>query len=73
VVGAPGKTSGAGAAYVFTSSGLASSWPQQANLTAADAATNDFGWSVALSTSTAVAGAYGKDSNTGAAYVFAGV
>ena len=72
VVGAPLSTGGAGAAYVYTGSG--STWPQQAELTAADAATGDhFGASVAISGSTAVAGANGKNTATGAAYVFAGV
>jgi hypothetical protein len=72
VIGAPLNNGGAGAAYVYAGSG--SSWLQQAELTAADAAPGDhFGNSVALSTSTLVAGAPGKNSNTGAAYVFAGV
>jgi len=72
VVGAPLNNGGAGAAYLFT--GSASSWPQQAELTAADAATGDhFGNSVTLSGSTAVVGAPGKNSTTGAAYVFGGV
>jgi hypothetical protein len=44
---------------------------QQGTLTAADGAAHDnFGYSVALSGSTAVVGAYGKNSSTGAAYVF---
>jgi hypothetical protein len=69
VVGAFGKNANAGAAYVFVRSGTA--WTQQAKLTAADAAPGDFfGWSVALSGSTAVVGAFAKNSNTGAAYVF---
>jgi hypothetical protein len=73
VIGAP-ISAGTGAAYVFPSPGLASSWPQQAELTAADAATGDhFGNSVALSTSTLLVGAPWKNSVTGAAYVFAGV
>jgi hypothetical protein len=70
VVGAPGNNSFTGAAYVFTGSG--STWSQQTELTAADGAANDsFGVSVALSGSTAVVGAYGNNSATGAAYVFA--
>ena len=49
----------------------ASSAFQQAKLTAADAAASDkFGLSVAISGSTAVVGADGKNSGTGAAYVF---
>lgn len=58
-----------GAAYVFTSNG--SVWSQQAKLTAADGAANDFfGLSVALSGSTALIGAYGSANQAGAAYVF---
>ena len=69
VVGAYGNNSQTGAAYVFTRSGTA--WSQQAELTAADAAANALlGVSVAVSSSAAVAGAYGKNSSTGAAYVF---
>jgi FG-GAP repeat len=69
VVGAPGKNSFTGAAYVFVASG--STWPQQAKLTASDGAMNDeFGFAVAVSGSTAVVGAPYKSSSTGAAYVF---
>src|SRR5215472_6459861 len=69
VVGAPYKNSSTGAAYVYVQSGTA--WSQQAKLTAAGGASGDFfGTSVALSGSTAVVGAYGKNSNAGAAYVF---
>jgi len=58
-----------GAAYVFIRNGT--NWSQQAKLTASDAATNDFfGYSVSISADTAVVGTYGKNSNTGAAYVF---
>jgi len=72
VVSAVGKNSGTGAAYVFTRSG--STWSQQAKLTAGDAAVFDqFGFSVALSGSTAVAGAPNKNSATGAAYVYVNV
>ncbi len=70
VVGTPGKNSNTGAVYVFVPSGTA--WSQQAELTAADAASGDiFGFSVAISGSTAVAGARNKNSFTGAAYAFA--
>jgi hypothetical protein len=69
VVGAFGKNSNTGAAYVFVRSGT--TWFPQAELTASDGVSGDiFGVSVALSGSTAVVGAYGKNSNTGAAYVF---
>src|SRR5439155_367696 len=69
VVGAPTKHSASGAAYVFVPSGT--TWSQQAKLTAYNGAPGDeFGYSVAISGSTAVVGATGKNSATGAAYVF---
>jgi hypothetical protein len=69
VAGAYGVNSGAGAAYVLTGSG--SSWSEQGELTAADGAADDlFGESVALSGTTPVVGALGRESYTGAAYVF---
>ena len=68
VVGAPFKNSNKGTVYVFTHSG--STWSKQAELTASDAFPGaDFGFSVAISGSTLVVGAYGKNSGTGAAYV----
>jgi hypothetical protein len=71
VVGAPDKSSGAGAAYVFVHG--TTGWSQQAELTASDGAADDsFGYSVAISGSTAVIGADGNNSGTGAAYVFVG-
>ncbi len=61
-----------GSAYVFVRSGA--SWSQQAKLTAGDAAADDwFGFSVAISGDTAVAGANGDDdagAYSGSAYVF---
>jgi hypothetical protein len=72
VVGAINANSGTGAAYVFTGSG--STWSQQAELAASNGAPNDqFGTSAAISGSTAVAGAPGKKSGIGAAYVFVNV
>jgi FG-GAP repeat len=77
LVGAPGKAIGSnnaqGAAYVFTFNG--STWVQQQELTASDGAAGDnFGYSVALSGTTALVGAYrktiGSNSFQGAAYVF---
>ena len=71
LVGAQGKSSYTGAAYIFTKSG--STWTQQAMITASDAALSDsFGCSVSLSSdgSTALVGAQAKSSNTGAAYIF---
>jgi len=71
LVGAYVKNSGQGAAYVFSRSGAV--WTQQQELTASDAAANDyFGRSVTLSSdgNTALVGASGKNSRQGAAYVF---
>ena len=62
-----------GSAYVFTDDG-AGAWSYQDKLTAPDAAASDlFGYSVALSSSTALIGAYGDDdggTSSGSAYVF---
>ena len=78
LVGASGKTvsgqSGAGAAYVYTRSGT--TWSQQAELSASDAAVDDgLGSVVALSGDTALVGAgdksVGGQSDAGAAYVYA--
>jgi len=69
VAGAPGRASFRGAAYVFVRSG--STWYRQAKLLAADGVSNDsFGFSVAVNHSTALIGARGPNSETGAAYVF---
>jgi hypothetical protein len=69
IVGAYGRNRFTGAAYVFTRSG--STWSQTATLTASGGAMGDyFGTSVALSGSTAIAGAPGRNVYTGAAYVF---
>ncbi len=80
VVGAPrhptsgsGIHAGPGAAYVFVQNGT--TWSQQAELAASDGAADDwFGASVAISGSTAVAGApyhtVGSNVDQGAAYVF---
>ena len=62
-----------GSAYVFTRSG--STWTQQAKLTASDGVAGDeFGYSVAISGDTVIAGAYRDDvngfSSAGSAYVF---
>ena len=64
--------SNAGAAYVFTRSGT--SWSQQAKLVSSDIAASDkFGYSVAIDGDTMVAGATGEDTGAnaaGSAYVF---
>jgi nucleoside-specific outer membrane channel protein Tsx len=70
-VGAHGERLKAGAVYVFTESG--GTWTQRAKLTPSDGATDDdFGDSVALSGTTALISAPGKNSGIGAAYVFTG-
>ena len=71
LIGAPGRASATGAAYMFVRSG--SVWSQQAELTAGDGVASDnFGHAVALSDdgSTALIGAYFKDRGAGAAYAF---
>ena len=67
VVGAPVAGGEAGAAYVFVRSGTA--WSQQAKLTSSDAAPSAwFGYSVAISGSTALLGAFSANDDDGAAY-----
>ena len=76
VVGAPDGVDGIpdqGSAYVFNRQGGA--WVQEQKLTASDgAADNFFGWSVAVSDSTIVVGAWpddiGANADQGSAYVF---
>jgi FG-GAP repeat protein len=77
VIGASGDDVGVnsaqGSAYAFARSGF--SWSQQAKLTASDGAASDiFGYSVAVSGETAVIGAYlgdiASNGDQGAAYVF---
>jgi hypothetical protein len=71
LVGAIGHDKDAGAGYVFTLRG--GTWSQAAELTASDTASdNQFGASVALSAGggTALVGAIGCNSYTGAGYVF---
>ena len=68
-----GSNTDQGSAYVFVRSGT--TWTQQAKLTAADGAASDFfGFSVAVSGDTTVAGAYNDivsgNSFQGSAYVF---
>jgi len=72
VVGAYTKNSNTGAAYIFErNQGGAENWGQVQKLTATDAAVNDqFGRSVAIDGDTVVVGAWLKNSNTGAAYIF---
>jgi hypothetical protein len=69
-----GASTDQGAAYVYARSGT--SWTEQQELVASDGAAGDaFGWSVALSSDTALVGAYladvGSHADQGAAYAYA--
>lgn len=66
IVGAPGKSSNQGFAYVFVRSG--SSWSQKGKLGATSS--SHLGCSVSISEDTVVMGAYGTNSNTGAAHIY---
>jgi hypothetical protein len=73
MVGAPERTvggnTGQGAAYVFARKGK--TWAQGSELAPSGGATGDkFGCAVAVSGSTAVVGAIGRDLDKGAAFVF---
>jgi len=69
VIGANGKSSGTGTAYVFARNG--STWTQQAKLTASDAAAGDyFGVSISIGINTLMIGANAKNTYAGAAYMF---
>ncbi len=71
VIGAPGVNGGTGAVYVFDDAG--GTWTQDAELTAADGLSGDqFGQALALSGTALVIGAPGRNTRTGAAYVFTG-
>jgi hypothetical protein len=69
VVGAYLKNSARGAAYVFRRAGT--TWTEDAKLTPSDSAPNDyFGYSVAAASDTVLVGAFAKDAQRGAGYVF---
>jgi hypothetical protein len=69
IVGAPGFSKAAGRSYLFTVSG--GSWKQAAELKGSDTvSSDDFGYSVALSGDTAVAGSPGFSKTAGRSYVF---
>jgi hypothetical protein len=69
VVGAGDHADHAGSAYVFTKT--PGGWKQAAELQGSDTIAGDyFGWSVAISGTTAVVGAYGHAHSAGRAYVF---
>ncbi len=72
VVGAYGIGGGTGAAYIFerNADGV-NQWGQVAKRTASDLLSGEmFGVSVSVAGDVVVVGAYGKDSYTGAAYIF---
>jgi len=69
IVGADGYGKNAGRAYVFAKTGTG--WRQAAELKGSDTAAGDgFGYSVAISGTTAMVGAPDKAKGTGRAYVF---
>ncbi len=69
VVGAGDHADHAGSAYVFTKT--PDGWKQAAELKGSDTTAGDyFGWSVAVSGTTAVVGAYGHAQSAGRVYVF---
>ena len=70
LIGAPGKNSDAGSAYVFARAGT--TWTQQTNLAniALPAASWRFGYSVALTNSIAVVSTPGVSNNSGTIYIF---
>lgn len=69
IVGAGDHADHAGAAYVFSEAGA--SWKQVAVLKGSNTVAGDyFGWSVAVSGTTALIGAYGHQASAGRAYVF---
>src|SRR5205085_320889 len=70
LIGAFGKDLNEGAAYVFHRTTTAT-WTQDAELTPSDGNPDEgFGFSLALSGSTALIGDSGHNDSTGAAYVF---
>ncbi|HEX2621645.1 MAG TPA: FG-GAP repeat protein, partial [Phototrophicaceae bacterium] len=69
VIGAWGKATFRGAAYVFIYNG--SSWVEQQKLTASDGTSSDqFGTSLSISGDTIAVGAFAKSTHKGAAYIF---
>jgi hypothetical protein len=71
IVGADGTHSSAGAAYLYVKG--SSGWPTTPTATLVDPAAtpgDEFGYSVAVSRTTAVVGAYDTHSNAGAAYIY---
>jgi hypothetical protein len=71
LIGAPSDngTVRPGAAFVFMFNGT--NWSEEAKLTATGGSSTDyFGFSVSLQGSHALVGAFGQNSNTGAAYIF---
>jgi hypothetical protein len=70
IVGAPEKSSGAGAAYVFVNGGV--SWSQQElSPSGASRAAESFGYSVGVAANGVVVGAFSASNDSGAASLFA--
>jgi hypothetical protein len=72
LVGAPGKESGKGAAYIYTRSGATWSFKSELAPSAVLATDDSFGYSVAISAdgNTALIGAVNRNAGQGNAYVF---
>ena len=73
LIGAPGKDSSRGAAYIFSKppAGWASTSNFNARLTVPDSVANEqFGFGVAISNNTALVSSPGNDAGAGSAYVF---
>lgn len=69
IIGATGKDTNTGAAYIYVRTG--STWMQQASIIANDGETQDeFGNSIAIDGDFAIVGASGHDSSTGASYIY---
>lgn len=68
LIGAPGVRNGRGAAFVYVFSG--GRWRHQATLPAPGGGHDAFGWSVALSGSTAIIGGLTANNGAGGAYVY---
>jgi MYXO-CTERM domain-containing protein len=71
IVGAPAKNAFTGAAYFYTEVDSVPS--QETQLTYSSATEDYFGYSVGISGTTAIVGAFRKDEHIGAAYIYTGV
>lgn len=68
IIGAHGTNNVAGAAYIYVRNGT--TWSLQATLSQALPTYSYFGWSVDVDGNTAIVGAYGVNSYSGAVYVY---